>query len=213
MRRIRAKQTNSNILKIHINEHRGIYIVISIMFVIGFIVGTINAAFIDENIRNESHNYILNFVEYLKTQEINNKILLKESLIANIKPLIYIMLFGLIFIGAPFILVYIGLYGYSIGFTVTSILASLGTSKGIIFIFAMMIPQEIILLPTLAIIATNAILFSKMMLRINNRSIDIKKEFLKYSIIAITAALVIIGVSLFETYISSNLTKIAIQLI
>lgn len=213
MRRIRAKQTNSNILKIHINEHRGIYIVISIMFVIGFIVGTINAAFIDENIRNESHNYILNFVEYLKTQEINNKILLKESLIANIKPLIYIMLFGLIFIGAPFILVYIGLYGYSIGFTVTSILASLGTSKGIIFIFAMMIPQEIILLPTLAIIATNAILFSKMMLRINNRSIDIKKEFLKYSIIAIMAALVIIGVSLFETYISSNLTKIAIQLI
>ena len=213
MRRIRAMQTNSNILKIHINEHRGIYIVISIMFVIGFIVGTINAAFIDENIRNESHNYILNFVEYLKTQEINNKILLKESLIANIKPLIYIMLFGLIFIGAPFILVYIGLYGYSIGFTVTSILASLGTSKGIIFIFAMMIPQEIILLPTLAIIATNAILFSKMMLRINNRSIDIKKEFLKYSIIAIMAALVIIGVSLFETYISSNLTKIAIQLI
>ena len=213
MSRTRVRYANTNILKRHINEHRGIYIVIAIMFVIGFIVGTINASFIDDSTKNESHNYILNFVEYLKTQEINNKILLKESLSANIKPITYIMLFGLIFIGAPLILTYIGLYGYSIGFTVTSLLTSLGTPKGTIFIFTMMLPQEIVLLPTLAIISVNAILFSKMMLKINNRSIDIKKEFIKYIIIFVIAALVIVGVSLFETYISNNLTKMAIQLI
>jgi len=206
--RIRVKQ--ENILTRHIAEHKSIYIILSILFLVGFIIGSINAAFAKENIKNESQNYILEFVESLKTQEIDNDILFRESIRANTKPIMIISLFGLVFVGIPVIFLYIGLYSYSIGFTVTSILASLGYPKGITFILTLMIPQEIILLPTIFIIAVNAILFSKTMLKMNSRTTNIKAELIKYTCVFVLGILVTIGVSLFETYIGSNLIKLAV---
>ena len=206
--RVRIKR--GNIITRHIFEHKSIYIMLSILFLIGFIIGSINAAFAKENVKNESQNYILEFVESLKTQEIDNDILLRESISANIKPVMMISLFGLVFIGIPVIFMYIGLYSYSIGFTVTSILASLGYQKGIAFILTLMIPQEIILLPTMFIVAVNAILFSKTMLKMNFRTTNIKAELIKYTCVFMMGIIVTIGVSLFETYVGSNLIKFAV---
>lgn len=208
-----ARYSEKNILQRHIYEHKAIYLVLLILFFAGFIIGSINAAFVREEIRTESQNYILNFVQYLKTQEIDSNILLRESITANIKPVVYIMLFGLVFIGIPFIFIYIGLYSYSIGFTVTSIIAGLGVKQGSAFILTLMLPQEIVLLPTIFVIGVNAILFSKVMLKINNRSVNIKKEFLKYTMIFVIGLLIALGISLFETYIGSSLTKMAIKLV
>ena len=216
MSRLRMKNTRDSeksILQRHIYEHKAIYLVLLILFLVGFIIGSINAAFAREEIRTESQNYILNFVQYLKTQEIDSNILLRESITANIKPIIYIMLFGLVFIGIPFIFIYIGLYSYSIGFTVTSIMAGLGVKQGSAFILTLMLPQEIVLLPTIFVIGVNAILFSKVMLKINNRSVNIKKEFLKYTMIFVIGLLIAFGISLFETYIGSSLTKMAVKLV
>ena len=120
------------------------------------------------------------------------------------------MLFGLVIIGIPFIFIYIGIYSYSIGFTVTSILASLGTSKGIAFIFTLMIPQEIILIPTIIVIAVNAILFSKVIL--NPRNINLKTELIKYTCVFIIGILLAVGISLFETYVGSNLIKAVVKI-
>ncbi|MBE5813372.1 MAG: stage II sporulation protein M [Clostridiales bacterium] len=206
--RVRIKQ--GNILTRHIVEHKSIYIILFLLFVIGFIIGGVNAAFVGEEIKTESQNYILEFVESLKTQEIDSNILLKESMRANIKPIVYIMLFGLVIIGIPFIFIYIGVYSYSIGFTVTSILLSLGTSKGLSFIFTLMIPQEIVLIPTIMIISVNAILFSKITL--NLRNINLKTELIKYTGIFIIGLLVSMGISLFETYVGSNLIKFAVRM-
>ena len=206
--RVRIKQ--GNILTRHMHEHKSIYIILFFIVVIGFVIGAINAAFIGENVKKESQNYILEFVESLKTQEIDNNILLRESISANTRPIIYIMLFGLVIIGIPFIFIYIGIYSYSIGFTVTSILASLGTSKGVSFIFTLMIPQEIILLPTILITSVNAILFSKVIL--NSRNINLKTELLKYTGIFVIGLLVAAGISLFETYIGSSLIKAVVKI-
>jgi len=206
--RIRIKQ--GNMFTKHISEHKMIYFMLLLLFIIGFIIGSINAAFVREEVKMESQNYILDFVESLKTQEIDNEILFQESINANIKPIIYIMLFGLVIIGIPFIFIYIGVYSYSIGFTVTSILLSLGTSKGLSFIFTLMIPQEIVLIPTIMIISVNAILFSKITL--NLRNINLKTELIKYTGIFIIGLLVSMGISLFETYVGSNLIKFAVRM-
>lgn len=209
----RARVAQKNILQRHIYEHGGIYIILGILFVIGFVIGSINASFAKETVKTESQNYILEFVESLKTHEIDSEILLRESISGNIKPILFITLFGLVIIGIPFIFMYIGLYSYSIGFTVTSILASLGIKQGIAFIMTLMIPQEIILLPTIIVVAVNAILFSKTIIKINNRNIDIKKELLKYIIIFVVAIIIAIGISFFETYVGSNLIKFVVNLV
>jgi len=205
--RIRIKQ--GNMFTKHISEHKMIYFMLLLLFIIGFIIGSINAAFVREEVKMESQNYILDFVESLKTQEIDNEILFQESINANIKPIIYIMLFGLVIIGIPFIFIYLGIYSYSIGFTVTSILSSLGISKGIAFIFTLMIPQEIILIPTIIVIAVNAILFSKVIL--NSRNINLKTELIKYTCVFIIGMLLALGISLFETYVGSNLIKFVVK--
>ena len=93
MKRTRLRYVEKNIFQKHIQEHSGIYLMVFFIFLIGFLIGTVNAAFIRDELKTESQNYILNFVEYLKTQEIDNKILLQESIQANIKPIIYIMIF------------------------------------------------------------------------------------------------------------------------
>lgn len=207
----RGKLIQKNLLQRHISDHSGIYIILGILFVVGFIIGSINASFAKENIKLESQNYILEFVESLKTQEIDNQILLRESINANTKPVIFIMLFGLVLIGIPFIFIYIGLYSYSIGFTITSIIESLGANQGLSFVLTLMVPQEIILVPTILIIAVNAILFSKTMLKFNARTNDIRKELLKYSITFIIGIFIVIGISFFETYIGSRLVKMVVN--
>jgi stage II sporulation protein M len=206
--RVRIKQRN--VLTRHIGEHKTIYIMLFLLFVVGFTIGSINAAFVDEEVKIQSQNYILEFVESLKTQEIDNNILLRESISANTKPIIYIMLFGLVIIGVPFIFICMGIYSYSLGFTVTSILSTLGINKGVPFIFTVMIPQEIILIPTIMIVAVNAILFSKVIL--NSRNTNLKAELLKYTCVFVIGLIVAIGISLFETYIGSNLIKFVVQM-
>lgn len=209
VRKSRAKYAQKNILQRHIYEHGGIYIILGILFLVGFIIGAVNAAFVKETVKAESQNYILEFVESLKTQEIDSQILLRESLSANTKPIMLILLFGLVIIGIPFIFMYIGIYSYSIGFTVTAIMASLGAQKGIAFILTLMIPQEILLLPTIFIVAVNAILISKVILKRNS---NLKTELLKYAFIFVIGMLVAVGISLFETYVSSNFVKWAVNI-
>lgn len=209
----RVRATQKNMLQRHIGEHGGIYVILIILFALGFIIGGINAAFAKDNVKIETQNYILEFVEALKTQEIDNTILLRESIGANAKPIIFIMLFGLVLIGIPFIFIYLGLYSYSVGFTVTSALGTLGIKQGLAFVFALMLPQEIILIPTIFFVAVNAILFSKIMLKMNFRTVDIRKELLKYTCIFIICLLITIGISLFETYIGSNLIKLVLNLV
>lgn len=209
VRKSRAKYAQKNILQRHIYEHGGIYIILGLLFLVGFIIGAVNAAFVKETVKAESQNYILEFVESLKTQEIDSQILLRESLSANTKPIMLILLFGLVIIGIPFIFMYIGIYSYSIGFTVTAIMASLGAQKGIVFILTLMIPQEILLLPTIFIVAVNAILISKVILKRNS---NLKTELLKYAFIFVIGMLVAVGISLFETYVSSNFVKWAVNI-
>ena len=210
VRTSRVRVAQGNILARHIAEHKMIYLMLSALFIIGFIIGSINAAFVNEEVRNESKNYILEFVQSLKTEEIDSNILLKESISTNIKPIIDIMLFGLVIVGIPLIFLYIGIYSYSIGFTVTSILASLGNSKGISFIFTLMIPQELVLLPTIMVMSVNAILFSKVIL--NPRNVNLKAELIKYTAIFVVGLLIVLGTSLFETYVGSNLIKAVVKI-
>ena len=73
-----------------------------------------------------------------------------------------------------------------------------------------MIPQELVLLPTIMIMSVNAILFSKVIL--NPRNVNIKAELIKYTAIFVVGLLIVVGISLFETYVGSNLIKFVVQM-
>ena len=100
---------------------------------------------------------------------------------------------------------YIGLYGYSMGFTITCVINSLGVGKGSLFLITSLIPQEIIFIPIIFFMALNAILFSKSI----NGSIKstFKNEIVSYTLLLILGGICVLGVSLFQTYIGTYLIK------
>lgn len=193
------------IIKRHISDHKVMYITILFIFTLGFIVGAVNSAFLGQEVKQESINYIITFVESLKTKNINSTLLCKEVILSNIKPIICIWILGLIIIGMPAIFIYVGLYGYSLGFTITSIINSLGVIKGSIFLITSLMPQEIIFIPLILFMSLNAILFHKI---INNtlRS-SLKSEILSYTFLLLISSVIVLGVSLFQTYVGTNIAK------
>jgi len=195
----------NSIINRHINQHKTLYIIILLLFSIGFIVGAINSSFLNQDIKQESNSYILNFVESLKTKEINSNLLFREVIISNIKPIIYIWIFGLIIIGIPVILIYVGLYGYSLGFTVTSVINTLGMGKGTVFLITSLIPQEIIFIPLILFMSLNAILFSKTIS--NSIKSNLRNEIMSYTIIFVVSGIITIGISLFQTYVGAYIVK------
>jgi len=193
------------IIKSHINNHKSLYLIITLIFTIGFIVGSVNSAFLGQGIKEESANYILNFVEFLKTKNIDDNLLFREVIISNLKPVLYIWIFGLIIIGIPAVFVYIGLYGYSMGFTITSVISSLGVGRGSAFLITSLIPQQIVFIPIIFFMALNAIIFSQI---INNTiKSNLKSELISYSTIFIISSILVLGVSLFQTYIGVHIVK------
>ena len=60
-------------------------------------------------------------------------------------------------IGFPLIYVVVGYKGYCIGYTISSVIATVGTGKGIIFIIATMLIQNIIYIPTILTLSVSGI--------------------------------------------------------
>jgi len=199
------------IIRKHIHEHKSLYLIIVLIFTLGFIVGSVNSAFLGQDIKQESTNYILNFVESLKTKNIDNTLLFQEVMSSNLKPIIYIWIFGLIIIGIPAVFIYVGLYGYSMGFTITSVISSLGGGKGSVFLITSLIPQEVIFIPVIFFMALNAIIFSKII----NNSIksNMKSEIMNYTLLLIISSVLVFCVSLFQTYIGVHIVKSIMNII
>jgi len=197
--------TKEGILRSHINEHKAIYFLITFLFTIGFIIGSANSVFLVQDVKQESSNYILNFVESLKTKNIDINLLCHEVLFSNIKPILCVWVCGLIVVGIPLTFIYIGFYGYTIGFTVTSVIGSLGFGKGTMFLIAALLPQEIIFIPLIFFMALNSINFSKII----NRNIknNLKSEIIRYILLLVLSVTLALAISLFQTYIGVKIVK------
>lgn len=83
------------ILKQHIGNNSKEYIIVTLLFIIGIFLGVLFVNNIQETPRLEIQNYINNFIEKMKsTSDINNMILLKNSIIQNILLAAIIWFFG-----------------------------------------------------------------------------------------------------------------------
>ncbi|MBQ7668700.1 MAG: stage II sporulation protein M [Clostridia bacterium] len=194
---------NLGLVKKHILIHKVAYTVILVIFTIGFIIGSLNAVYLDKNIKDDTSNYIGKCINTLKAENIDKNILLKETIVNNLKPVICIWLLGLVVIGIPVIFIYLGFYGYIIGYTIVIVLNSLGFLKGTLFLLIMLLPQEFVIVPTIFFMVLNAIIFSKMLKSFT--SSNLKREVVSYSVIFILSGLVVIMVSIFQTYVSMHI--------
>ena len=186
---------------------REITIITLIMF-IGLILGVIYINNMDNENRSIVNNHINEIFDYVKDSQDENKMIDNfEILKSNLKRnLIYMLLLGLFsscLIGIPIMYFLILGKTFSLGYTMSAIIASIGTKSGIIFICSSMILHNIIYLIGIYLVSISGKNLYKEVL--GEERENIKYKILKHVIFIIISLLFAIGAALIETYISNTL--------
>ena len=142
--------------------------------------------------------------------QISSSKLLMKSILNNLYITIILWFLGSTVIGFPLIYVVIGYKGYSIGYTISSIIATLGTGKGLIFIISTMLFQSIIYIPAILALSVSGIKLYKLIMADRRRE-NIKIQILKHTIFSIFIFIILIISSFVEAYISGGLTTMLIK--
>lgn len=129
-RRYRRKKRESKIKKTiltHIENNIKEYAIVSIIFLIGIVVGVIFINNTSESQSNEITNYIASFTQDLKdNQNIDNFALLKDSVKKNIVLAVFLWFMGCTVIGTSIVYLLVCFRGFCLGYTISSVILSLG---------------------------------------------------------------------------------------
>ncbi|CCZ18483.1 stage II sporulation protein M [Clostridium sp. CAG:780] len=200
-----------NIILENIMENARSYLILLVIFFIGIILGVIFVNNAKEAQSSQISSYINNFVESVKENyQISRSKLLMKSILNNLYITIILWFLGSTVIGFPLIYVVIGYKGYSIGYTISSIIATLGTGKGLIFIISTMLFQSIIYIPAILALSVSGIKLYKLIMADRRRE-NIKIQILKHTIFSIFIFIILIISSFVEAYISGGLTTMLIK--
>lgn len=135
--RYNSKKVNEfkTILIQHINENLKDYLILSIIFIIGVMIGVIIINNSDDQSKSEINGYINGFVNIIKDEkyEVDKVKLIKISIIENLKMVGIIWLAGSTIVGIPLIYIISSYKGLCIGYTISAIILTLGVGKRISF--------------------------------------------------------------------------------
>ncbi len=213
MRVVHKKKSRlvSSILQ-HIKDNIKAYFLVAIVLLIGIVLGVSFVNNLQENQSQEVQSYIQQFVETLKNgTNIDTGKLLSNSLRNNLILAIVMWFAGSTVIGIPIVLGIVGYRGFCLGYTVSSLIATLGTGKGSIFFITSMLLQNLILIPCMLALAVSGIKLYKSILK-DKRKENIKGEIIRHTLFSVMMLIFLVIASFLEAYVSSNLFTLCIQL-
>ncbi|WP_160678793.1 stage II sporulation protein M [Clostridium sp. C8-1-8] len=204
---------NAFINKINENlrENKLIYIIITITFIIGLILGVYSTLYMSQSSKSDVTSYFNSFVSSVSDKQINYKDLVIESVKNNLIFFVSILLLGLIFIGAPFVLLIVLGKGFLIGFSFSLLVNVLG-NRGIGLALIALLPQNIVIVPFIIICSSLSIQFSMAKLKSKfTKSIMSNEAIVSYVNFYLFSAVFLVAGIFLETYIVPNLMKIIIK--
>lgn len=197
----------------HIYNNIKEYAILLTIFLIGLVLGIIFINNAKEGQQAEISSYITNFVSSLKENNtIDKGELFKTSIRINLFTALLLWFSGSTVIGIPIVYFIIGYRGFCLGYSVSSIIATLGTKNGIVFCFSSMFFQSIILIPTILTLGISGIRLYKSIMK-DRRKENIKIEIYRHSIFTLIMCLLLFLSSIIEVYLSSNLISFIIKYI
>ena len=190
------------ILVNHFEKYKKEYKLLCITFIIGIILGVLYIQKKNTTEISNINSYIQTLIDNIKnSHSINKIILLLECLKNNCLFILLIWFLGCTIIGS--FLVYLAcLYkGFSIGYTITAIILSLGVKNGIIFSLSTMLLQNIVLICAMFLVANSGI---QLYVNIKKNCVNLKIELFKHTMIMLISLMLSIIASFIEVYISTN---------
>lgn len=211
--RIRRNIRHSNVIVSHIESNLREYLVVSIIFIIGILIGIFFINNVSDSEYQETNSYINNFTASLKNQEnISESTVLKNSLFNNLSIGILLWILSSTVIGVIIVYIIIAFKGFCFGFTISSIVLALGFKNGTIFILSSMLIQNIIVIPCILALGVSGTRLYKSIMK--DREIEnIKIELIRHTVFSIFIFILLIFSSILEAYISKNLLTYFIRYI
>lgn len=201
----KKKKSIKNCILNHVNNNLREYIILIILFLIGVVAGVIFINNVNESQKQELQTYITGFVQSLKGDyQIDKTKLLKTSIIENVKLAIILWFVSSTVIGIFLVYGIIIFKGFCIGYTMASVLAILGTGKGICFAITSLLLQNILFIPSILALGVSGMKLYKSIMKDKRRE-NIKIEIYRHTIFSIMILVFFIISSFIETYISSPL--------
>jgi len=100
--------------------------------------------------------------------------------------------------------------GFVLGYSISSMIATLGVKNGTVFILSSMLLQNIVFIPILFALAISGIRLYKSIMKDRRRE-NIKLEILRHTIFSAILAIMLVLASFIETYVSSNILMLTLK--
>lgn len=190
----------------HIKLNAKDYIILSSILIIGVMIGVMLINNSDEVSKNEINGYINGFINIIKNEnfEIDKLKLTRNIVISNLKTIAIIWISGTTIIGMPLLYIVTVYKGIRIGYTVSAIMLSMGNVKGFIFAISALFIQNIIIIPIILMLNVSSLKLYRALIK-RNRTVNIKKEFVRHTLLCLVLIIPIIMASIISSFFSSNL--------
>lgn len=199
------------IIKDNIKNNQKQYILITLIFLVGVLIGVMFINNTKEAQIEEVKAYITSFIEKMKTTEnLDTFSLLKTTLKENILLAIFLWFFGTTVIGIPIVFGIIFYRGFCLGYSIAAIITTIGTGKGIIFSLITLLLQNIIFIPAIIAIGVSGFNLYKSIVKNKNRE-NIKIEVIRHTIFSGIMLLVLCVSAVLEIVVSTNFLKIFVK--
>jgi stage II sporulation protein M len=187
----------------YFKKNMGLYIFVFLIFVGGTILGSIAVNMMSDNQMKATLDFINSFFVNVKNIEVNFSTIFYVSISNNLKTALTLCILGLTIVGLPLIPAVIFFRGFVLGFTVGFFIGSLGV-KGILFSILSILPQNIIIIPSIISIGVAGMTLSLTVLknRFKHYTEDYPRLLMGYFLFNFTFCVMLILAGLIEGYIS-----------
>ena len=200
-----------NVAKEHIYKNVKQYAIVSIFFLIGIIAGVIFVNYAQIETKQQIESYITTFIDCLKTDYQIDYINLLKNIIGNHIVFAFTLWFmGCTIIGIPVVYALITYKGFSLGYTISTIIFTLGTGKGILFSIITLLLQNLITIPAILALAVSGMKLYQSMMK-DKRKENIKIEMMRHTIFSLFILLLLMVSSIIEVYGSNGILSLCIS--
>ena len=212
MPRFRGRKSKiGNTIYNHILNNKREYLTVTILFFIGLIMSVILFNNLSEENLIEITTYLNELFNNIKNYEnIDLLKILKEAIIYNFTITLLLWFGASTIIGIPIVYGTIILKGFSIGYTISSILTVYGAGKGMLIAISFMLLHNIIFVPTMFAISVSGVKLYKSIMK-NKQRENIKLEILRHTIFCFIMLLGMAISAFVETYLSTNISVLLLK--
>ena len=199
----------------HFRDNFIIYFIITVLFFIGIVVGSISIKVLEPEKTNKILLFVNSLFKSVDSTGINNISILRQSLIDNYKAIFAIWISSALFVGVILVPIIILFRGFALGFSVGFFVYEYGF-KGFLFSVLGIFSQNLFIVPGIISISAIGLSFSiKNIKKKKNRSRNntFISDFMDYSLLTLLFSVLILVGCLIEAYLTPIFLKFFINYI